>query len=125
MATNREWAMKMIPVLVRWAQATGDKPHYYSNLTAAVGHKTNQIGAFMATIQDIIDDLKETSDEKKTRGSLPRIISISIDYSARCQLSERSSESTGICGWAFMYCSIWRMVSLWKTWRFMARFTTY
>ena len=61
MATNREWAMKMIPVLVRWAQATWDKPHYYSNLTAAVGHKTNQIGAVMATIQDIIDELKETS----------------------------------------------------------------
>jgi hypothetical protein len=56
MATNREWAMKMIPVLVRWAQATWDKPHYYSNLTAAVGHKTNQIGAVMATIQDIIDE---------------------------------------------------------------------
>ena len=64
MATNREWAMKMIPVLVRWAQATWDKPHYYSNLTAAVGHKTNQIGAVMATIQDIIDELKEASGRK-------------------------------------------------------------
>ena len=55
MATNREWAMKMIPVLVRWAQATWDKPHYYSNLTAAVGHKTNQIGAVMTTIQLITE----------------------------------------------------------------------
>ena len=64
MATNREWAMKMIPVLVRWAQATWDKPHYYSNLTATVGHKTNQIGAVMATIQDIIDELKEASGRK-------------------------------------------------------------
>lgn len=45
--TNREWALKMIPVLVRWAQGAWDKPHYYSDLTAAVGHKTNQIGNVM------------------------------------------------------------------------------
>ena len=55
MATNREWAMKMIPVLVRWAQAIWDKTHYYSNLTAVVGHKTNQIGAVMTTIQLITE----------------------------------------------------------------------
>ena len=35
MASNREWAMKMIPILVRWAQGTWDKPHYYSDLSAA------------------------------------------------------------------------------------------
>ena len=50
MVINREWAMKMIPVLVRRGQATWDKPPYYSNLTAPVGRKTNQIGAVMATI---------------------------------------------------------------------------
>ena len=61
MATNRDWALRMIPVLTRWAQATWDKPHYYSHLTAAVGHKTNQIGNVMGNIQDIIDDLKKKS----------------------------------------------------------------
>ena len=64
MATNKEWALKMIPVLVRWAQGAWDKPHYYSDLTAAVGHKTNQIGNVMGTIQDIIDDLQKQSGKK-------------------------------------------------------------
>lgn len=59
MATNKEWAMKMIPVLIRWAQSSWDKPHYYSNLSRAVGHKTNQIGKVMGQIQDIIDNLKK------------------------------------------------------------------
>ena len=27
MTTNQEWALKMIPVLVRWAQGTWDVPH--------------------------------------------------------------------------------------------------
>ena len=54
----------MIPVLVRWAQGAWDKPHYYSDLTAAVGHKTNQIGNVMGTIQDIIDDLQKQSGKK-------------------------------------------------------------
>ena len=62
--TNKEWALKMIPVLIRWAQATWDKPHYYSHLASAVGHKTNQIGAVMGTIQDIIDDLKKSSGKQ-------------------------------------------------------------
>lgn len=57
MATNKDWALRMIPVLVRWAQATWDKPHYYADLSAAVGHKTNQIGAVMGMIQDILDGL--------------------------------------------------------------------
>ena len=65
MATNKEWALKMIPILVRWAQGAWDKPHYYSDLTAAVGHKTNQIGNVMGTIQDIIDDLQKKSGKKK------------------------------------------------------------
>lgn len=60
MAKNREWALRMIPVLIRWAQATWDKPHYYSDLSAAVGHKTNQIGNVMATIQDIIVELSKS-----------------------------------------------------------------
>ena len=62
--TNREWALKMIPILVRWAQGAWDKPHYYSDLTAAVGHKTNQIGSVMGTIQDILDDLQKQTGKK-------------------------------------------------------------
>lgn len=61
MATNREWALKMIPVLVRWAQSTWDKPHYYSDLSKAVGHKTNQTGSAIGIIQDILDELKQSS----------------------------------------------------------------
>ena len=64
MATNREWALKMIPVLVCWAQGAWDKPHYYSDLTAAVGHKTNQIENVMGIIQNIIDELQEQFDKK-------------------------------------------------------------
>lgn len=64
MATNKEWAMKMIPVLVRWAQATWDKPHYYSHLSKAVGHKTNQIGKIMAIVQDSLKQLEKLSRKK-------------------------------------------------------------
>ena len=64
MATNREWALKMIPVLIRWALGAWDKPHYYSDLSAAVGHKTNQIGNVMGVIQDIIDNLQKKSGKK-------------------------------------------------------------
>lgn len=77
MATNREWALRMIPVLVRWAQATWDKPHYYSDLTAAVGHKTNQIGSVMGTIQDIIDELKK----KSGRDNIPTLNSLVMSKS--------------------------------------------
>lgn len=64
MATNRDWALKMIPVLVRWAQAAWDKPHYYSDLSASVGHKTNQIGNVMGTIDDIIKELERKSEKR-------------------------------------------------------------
>jgi hypothetical protein len=50
MATNREWAMKAIPLLVRWAQATWDKPHYYSDLKIAIGHNTNQLGRVLENV---------------------------------------------------------------------------
>ncbi len=62
MATNREWALKMIPVLVRWAQGAWDKPHYYSDLSAAVGHKTNEIGGVMEIIQNTIHELGVPKD---------------------------------------------------------------
>lgn len=64
MASNREWAMKMIPILVRWAQGTWDKPHYYSDLSAAVGHKTSQIGNVMEVIQDTMDNLQKRTGKK-------------------------------------------------------------
>ena len=59
MATNREWAMKAIPVLVRWAQATWDKPHYYSQLKLAIGHKTNRLAGVMGRVHDIIEELRQ------------------------------------------------------------------
>ena len=37
---DEEWSLKMIPVLIRWAQSSWYKPHYYADLSAAVGHKT-------------------------------------------------------------------------------------
>ena len=64
MATNQEWAMKMIPVLVRWAQTSWDKPHYYSQLSAAVGHGTNQIGDILGIIHVIISQLRERTEQE-------------------------------------------------------------
>ena len=64
MATVKEWALKMIPVLVRWAQGAWDTPHYYSDLSASVGLKTNQIGDIMGVIQDIIEELNKRTGAK-------------------------------------------------------------
>lgn len=64
MATNKEWAMRMIPVLIRWAQSSWDKPHYYSQLSSAVGHKTSQIGGVMGEIQVILRELMKEFDRK-------------------------------------------------------------
>ncbi len=86
MATNREWALKMIPVLIRWAIGAWDKPHYYSDLSAAVGHKTNQIGNVMGVIQDIIDNL-----QKKSGKNIPTLNSLV------------SSKSTGLPSDGFDY----------------------
>lgn len=68
MATNREWAMKAIPVLVRWAQATWDKPHYYSDLKIAIGHNTNQLGRVLENVQMILSEL-----HKKTKIYIPTL----------------------------------------------------
>ena len=64
MATNREWALKAIPVLIRWAQATWDQPHYYSQLKIAIGHKSNRLGGVMGRVHDIIDELSKKTDRK-------------------------------------------------------------
>lgn len=55
--TNDQWAMQMIPVLIHWAQNSWETPHYYSELSNAVGHKTSQIGGILGSIHDIMDDL--------------------------------------------------------------------
>ena len=61
--TNKEWALKMIPVLIHWARYSWETPHYYSDLTNAVGHKTNQIGKVLELVQKIIDELKEKKQQ--------------------------------------------------------------
>ena len=60
MATYKEWALKTIPVLIRWAQAAWDVPHYYSDLAKAVGYGSNRMGGnVLGRVQDIIDELQE------------------------------------------------------------------
>ena len=68
MATLEEWALKMIPVLVRWAQTSWDKPHYYSQLSMAVGLNTNRISRQLGQIHDIIRELS-----KKTGRDIPTL----------------------------------------------------
>ena len=55
MASTKDWALKMIPVLIRWAQTSWDRTHYYSDLTKAIGLKTNQIGKMMGEVQSILN----------------------------------------------------------------------
>lgn len=72
MASTKDWALKMIPVLVRWAQTSWDRTHYYSDLTKAIGLKTNQIGRMMGEVQTILDKYFESigSKEKITLNAL-------------------------------------------------------
>ena len=72
MASTKDWALKMIPVLVRWAQTSWDRTHYYSDLTNAIGLKTNQIGRMMGEVQTILDNYFESigSKEKITLNAL-------------------------------------------------------
>ena len=55
MAGTKDWALKMIPVLIRWAQTSWDRTHYYSDLTKDIGLKTNQIGKMMGEVQSILN----------------------------------------------------------------------
>ena len=55
MASTKDWALKMIPVLIRWAQTSWYRTHYYSDLTKAIGLKTNQIGKMMGEVQSILN----------------------------------------------------------------------
>ena len=61
MASTKDWALKMIPVLVRWAQTSWDRTHYYS-----------EIGRMMGEVQTILDKHFESigSKEKITLNAL-------------------------------------------------------
>ena len=63
--TEREIALKMIPVLIRWAQASWDKPHYYSDLSAAIGYGSSQIGHILGEIKDIMDEVSKKNGGEK------------------------------------------------------------
>ena len=76
--TNKEWAMKMIPVLIHWAQYSWETPHYYSDLSNAIGHKTNWIGGPLGCIQDIIDELA-----KEHQRNIPTLNSLVISKSSK------------------------------------------
>ena len=62
----------MIPVLIRWAQTSWDRTHYYSDLTKAIGLKTNQIGKMMGEVQLILNKYFESigSDKNITLNAL-------------------------------------------------------
>lgn len=62
--TEREIALKMIPVLVRWAQASWDKPHYYSDLSMAIGYRSNRLGYILGKVKDIMDELEKEYGKK-------------------------------------------------------------
>lgn len=55
---NAVWASKMLPVLIYWA-TIDNKPHYYSDLSKAVGHTTNQIGEVLGKIHDVFVELRK------------------------------------------------------------------
>ena len=75
--TNKEWAMKMIPVLIHWAQYSWETPHYYSDLSNAIGHKTNRIGRPLGCVHDIIDELA-----KEHHRTIPPLNSLVISKSS-------------------------------------------
>ena len=62
--TRRELALKMIPVLIRWAQASWDKPHYYTDLSAAIGYGSSRIGKVLGQVLIILNELSEEYGEK-------------------------------------------------------------
>lgn len=75
--TNKEWAMKMVPVLIHWAQYSWETPHYYSDLSNAIGHKTNQIGRPLKLVLDIINELA-----KEHHRTIPPLNSLVISKSS-------------------------------------------
>ena len=51
----------MIPVLIRWAQSSWDKPHYYADLSSAVDYGSSQIGDVLGEINDLLNELMQKS----------------------------------------------------------------
>ena len=76
--TNKEWALKMIPMLIHWAQYSWETPHYYSDLSDAIGHKTNQIGSPLGWVHDIIKELAQ-----KYNREIPTLNSLVISKSSK------------------------------------------
>ncbi len=76
--TNKEWALKMIPVLIHWAQYSWETTHYYSDLSDAIGHKTNQIGSPLGWVHDIIKELAQ-----KYNREIPTLNSLVISKSSK------------------------------------------
>ena len=72
MASTKDWALKMIPVLIRWAQTSWDRTHYYSDLTKAIGLKTNQIGKMMGEVQSILNKYFKIGCQVCNKQSLPK-----------------------------------------------------
>ena len=87
MATNRVLALRMFPHLIRWAQGAWNVPHFYSDLAASINHLSNQIGAPLGMVQDILDGL--TSKHYKT--NVPTL---------NCLVQ---SKTTGIPSYGFEY----------------------
>ena len=55
---NAEWASKMLPVLIYWI-SVDKRPHYYSELSDAVGHNTDRIGKVLGIIYDVFVELRK------------------------------------------------------------------
>lgn len=55
---NAEWASKMLPVLIYWI-SVDKRPHYYSELSDAVGHNTDRIGKVLGLIYDVFVELRK------------------------------------------------------------------
>ncbi len=57
-----ELVKKMIPVLVRWAQASWDSPHYYSDLQKAIGATSPRLGHQLGCLSDVMEDVANKLD---------------------------------------------------------------
>lgn len=76
--TQHELALAMLPVMVRWAQESPYKQHYYSDLSRAVNHGSNQIGGVLGEVDTILKDL-----QKKTGREIPPINAIVVSKQGR------------------------------------------
>ncbi len=61
MATIRDTALKMIPVLIFYAKL--ERTIYYSDLAYLVGYNSNHIGKHLGVIEDILEDVRNNIHE--------------------------------------------------------------